>query len=205
MSQLLEKTTDQRIVLQGTWEKFKRLQREFEEISRAKLSYYNGTIEILMPGEDHATFTQVIGYLIVTFLIDRGVSFKPTGDKTQEREGEASAQADQSYWIGQPKSIPDLAIEVVFNTGNAAKLPKYRALGVSEVWFWEDGTLALFHLREKGYERIERSELPELETLDLDLLKRCILIGETDLGRAVHLFRASIFRSLPSTGNHNPT
>ena len=191
MTQTLTKPIDQRTVLQGTWEHFKHLQKGYEEISRAKLSYYNGTIEILMPGEDHATFTQVIGYLIVTFLIDRGIAFKPTGDKTQEREGEVSAQADQSYWIGSLKPIPDLAIEVVFTSGNAAKLPKYRALGVSEVWFWEDGTLALYHLRQDGYQRIDQSELPGLEALDLDLLKRCILIGETDLGRAVQMFRES--------------
>ena len=190
MTQTLTKSTDQRTVLWGTWEHFKHLQKGYEEISRAKLSYYDGTIEILMPGEDHATFTQVIGYLIVTFLIDRGIPFKPTGDKTQEREGEVSAQADQSYWIGQQKPIPDLAIEVVFTSGNAAKLPKYRALGVSEVWFWEDGTLALYHLRQDGYQRIDCSELPGLEALDLDLLKRCILVGETDLGQAVQMFRS---------------
>ena len=189
MTQTFTKSTDQRIVLQGTWEHFKHLQKGYEEISRAKLIYYNGTIEILMPGEDHATFTQVIGYLIVTFLIDRGIPFKPTGDKTQEREGEVSAQADQSYWIGQQKPIPDLAIEVVFTSG-AAKLSKYGALGVSEVWFWEDGTLALYHLRQDGYQRINRSELPGLEALDLDLLKRCILVGETDLGRAVQMLRS---------------
>lgn len=189
MTQLLEKTTDQRTVLQGTWEHFKHLQKGYEEISRAKLSYYDGTIEILMPGEDHATFTHVIGLLISIFLIDIGVVFKPTADKTLAREGEVSAQADQSYWIGQAKPFPDLAIEVVFTSGNASKLPKYRALGVSEVWFWEDGTLALYHLREGGYQRIERSELPGLEDLDLDLLKRCILIGETDLGKALRTFR----------------
>ncbi len=189
MTQLLEKTTDHRTVLQGNWEHFKHLQKGFEEISRAKLSYYDGTIEILMPGEDHATFTQVIGFLINIFFIDKGIAFKPTGDKTQEREGEVSTQADQSYWIGQAKPIPDLAIEVVFTSGNAAKLSKYRALGVSEVWFWEDGTLALYHLRNDDYQRIDRSELPGLEALDLDLLKRCILIGETDLGQAFQMFR----------------
>ncbi|MCY7272211.1 MAG: Uma2 family endonuclease [Phormidesmis sp. CAN_BIN44] len=189
MTQLLEKTTDHRTVLQGTWEHFKHLQKGYAEISRAKLSYYDGTIEIFMPGEDHAVFTHVIGFLLSIYLIDQGIAFKPTGDKTQEREGEVSAQADQSYWMGQSKPIPDLAIEVVFTSGNAAKLAKYRALGVSEVWFWEDGTLALYHLRQDGYQRIDRSELPGLESLDLDLLKRCILIGEADLGQALKMFR----------------
>lgn len=189
MTQLLEKTTDQRTLLRGNWEHFKHLQRGYEEISRAKLAYYNGTIEILMPGEDHAKFTHIIGFLISFFLIDQGIAFSPTGDKTLEREGEVSTQADQSYWIGQAKPIPDLAIEVVFTSGNTAKLPKYRALGVSEVWFWEDGTLALYHLRQDGYQCVDHSELPGLETLDLDLLKRCILIGETDLGQAFRTFR----------------
>ena len=189
MTQLLEKTADRRTVLQGTWEHFKHLQKGYEGISRAKLSYYQGTIEIFMPGEDHSTFTQVIGYLIVTFMIERGIAFKPTGDKTQEREGEVSLQADQSYWVGTPKAIADLAIEVVFTSGSAAKLPKYRALGVAEVWFWEDGTLALYHLKNGEYARIDRSELLGLEDLDLDLLKRCILMGETDLGQAVKVFR----------------
>ncbi|MBW4441129.1 MAG: Uma2 family endonuclease [Plectolyngbya sp. WJT66-NPBG17] len=191
MTQLLTKTTDQRIVLQGNWERFKLIQQGFDATPGAKLSYYEGTIEIFMPGEDHATFAHVIGYLISTFLIDKGIAFKPTGDKTQEREGEASAQADQSYWVERPKSLPDLAIEVVFTSGNASKLAKYRALGVSEVWFWEDGILVLYRLRNGEYERIDRSELPGLEDLDLDRLKRCILIGETDLGEAVRTFRGA--------------
>lgn len=189
MTQLLTKSTDQRIVLQGTWEHFRHIQQGFEETRGVKLSYYQGTIEILMPGEDHATFSHVIGYLISTFLIDKGITFKPTGDKTQEKKREVSAQADQSYWIDRPKPFPDLAIEVIFTSGNASKLARYRALDVPEVWFWQDGTLALYHLRSDGYEQIERSELPGLEDLDLDLLKRCILIGETDLGQATRLFR----------------
>jgi Uma2 family endonuclease len=190
MTQLIEKTTDQRIVLQGTWERFKLIQEGFSETPGVKLSYYEGTIEILMPGEDHATFTHVIGYLISTFLIDQGIAFKPTGDKTQERKGQqVSAQADQSYWIGRPKPIPDLAIEVIFTSSSAAKLAKYQALGVLEVWFWQDGTIAPYHLRAEGYEGIERSELPGLENLDFDLLQRCILIGETDLGQALRVFR----------------
>lgn len=191
MAQLLSKSADQRIVYSDrTWEQFKLIQKGFEDAAGVRLSYYNGTIEILMPGEDHATFAHVIGYLMSTWLIDQGVPFKPTGDKTQEKEGEASAQADQSYWISTPKPIPDLAIEVVFTSGNTSKLGKYRALGVAEVWFWEDGTLALYGLRNGDYERIDRSELPGLENLDLDLLKRCILIGETDLGQAVRLLRS---------------
>jgi len=190
MTQLLQKAIDQRIVLQGTWEKFKLLQQASADSPGVRLSYYNGTIEILMPGEDHEFFAHVIGYLMTTFLLAKGVPFKPTGAKTQEQEGEASAQADQSYCLGGSKPIPDLSIEVVFSSGSN-KLTRYRALGVSEVWFWEDGSLTLHHLRDSGYERIARSELPELEQLDMDLLRRCILMAETDFAAAVQVFQQS--------------
>ena len=191
MAPLLQKTTDQRIVLQGTWEKFKLLQQASEDSPGVRLSYYSGTIEILMPGEDHEFFAHVIGYLLTTFLLKKGLPFKPTGAKTQEQEGEASAQADQSYCLGGSKPIPDLSIEVVFSSGSN-KLARYRALGVPEVWFWEDGSLTLHHLRNSGYERIERSELPALEQLDLDLLRRCILMAETDFAAAVQAFQQSL-------------
>lgn len=87
-----------------------------------------------MPGEDHEFFAHVIGYLLTTFLLEKGIPFKPTGAKTQEQEGQASAQADQSYCIGEAKPIPDLSIEVIFTSGGN-KLARDQTLRVSEVGF----------------------------------------------------------------------
>jgi hypothetical protein len=81
---------------------------------------------------------------------------------------------------------------VVFSSSGPNKLTKYRALGVPEVWFWEDGTLALYHLRADGYEKIQQSELAGLADLDLDLLKRCIILGETDRSGAMRTFMQAI-------------
>lgn len=192
MTQLLNKPTDQRIILSGTWEHFKSIQRGFENTPGAKLYYYEGTIEILMPGEDHEFFSRVINYLVTTFLLKKGIQFKMTGAKTQEKEGYASAQADESYCLGGSKSIPDLSIEVIFTSGNVNKLARYRALGVPEVWFWQDGSLTLHHLRAYGYERIDKSELPGLEQLNIDLLRSCIFMAETDFPSSVETFTASI-------------
>ncbi len=190
MIQLLNKLTDQRIRLQGTWEKFKLIQQGSENAPGVRLAFYNGEIELFMPGEAHEFFSEVIGYLVTTFLLSRGILFKPTGSKTQEKEGEASAQADKSYCIGEAKPIPDLSIEVIFTSGSVAKLARYRVLGVPEVWFWEDGVLTLHHLRADGYEQIDRSELLGLKSLDINLLKRCILIAETDFAEAVQVFQS---------------
>lgn len=192
MAQLLTKTIDQRIVLRGTWEKFKLMQQVSEDSPGVRLAFYNGEIEIFMPGREHEVFGSIIGGLLLIYLAQKGIFFQPTGSMTQEKEGAASAQADQSFCIGSVKHIPDLSIEVIFTSGGESKLELYQALGVPEIWFWQDGVLRLHHLRESGYERIERSELSGLEDLDIDLLKRCILMAETDPGEAVRTFQQGI-------------
>ncbi|HEY9612241.1 Uma2 family endonuclease [Allocoleopsis sp.] len=192
MSPLLNKTTDQRIVHHGTWEQFKFIQKGYNGSPGVRLFYYDGAIEILMPGREHEIFASIIGYLVTTFLTEKGIFFQPTRSMTQEKEGVVSVQADESYCIGSVKPIPDLSIEVVFTSGEISKLERYKALGVPEVWFWADGLLKLYHLRGNSYEPIERSQLAGLSELDLDLLRRCILMAETDAGEAIRAFRQQI-------------
>jgi Uma2 family endonuclease len=192
MPSLLDKATDQRIVHQGTWEQFKFIQKGFDDSRGVRLFYYDETIEILMPGREHELFASIIGYLVTTFLTEQGIFFQPTRSMTQEKEGIVSAQADESYCIESVKAIPDLSIEVVFTSGGIRKLERYKALGVTEVWFWEDGVLKLYHLQNGIYEQIDRSRLPGLSDLNLDLLKRCILMAETDAGEAIRAFRREL-------------
>lgn len=193
MTQLLDKTTDQRIIHHArTWDQFKLIQKGFEDSPGVRLFYYNGTVEILMPGQNHEFFSRFIGYLVMTFLFAKGIRCKPTGSMTQEKEGVSSVQADESYCIGGSKPIPDLSLEVIFASGGVSKLARYQALGVSEVWFWEDGVFALYHLHGSGYKRIERSQLSGLEDLDIALLTRCVLMAETDEIAAVNEFRKAL-------------
>ncbi len=158
-----------------TWEQFKHLQKGFENTRGVRLFYYNGTIEILMPGEAHELFKSIIGFLIETFLFNHAIEFKPTGSMTQEKEGVASAEADESYEIEGFK----LSIEVNFTSSDVSKLERYQALGIHEVWIWEDGVLAVYHLQSGRHEKVNRSLIPALSTINLKVLSECILIGET--------------------------
>lgn len=158
-----------------TWAQFKHLQKGFENSSGVRLFFYDGTIEILMPGEAHELFKSLIGFLLELFLFHREIEFKPTGSMTQEKAGVASAEADESYEIQGFK----LAIEINFTSGYISKLQRYRALEVNEVWIWEDGTLNAYHLQAGDYQSVERSLIPALSTLDLQVMSECILLGET--------------------------
>jgi Uma2 family endonuclease len=184
---------DRRIIHSGlTWEQFELIQQGFAESAGIHLSYYAGTIEIFMLGQDHELFSCMIAALLNLFLASQGTLFFPTGSADQVKQGVAFTQPDQSYCIGARKPIPDLAIEVIFTSGSIAKLDLYRALGTAEVWFWEDGTLKLYRLEAGGYVPIDRSQLQGLQDLDIDLLKRCIMLAETDPGNAIRTFQQAI-------------
>jgi Uma2 family endonuclease len=179
---------DRLVTIQGGWEHFKLIRQGCEASPGVRLFYFDGTIELLMPGRPHEKFSHAIGVLLTLFLARQGVLFIGVGSADQEKEGIASAQPDQSYCIEAEKAVPDLSIEVIFTSGNLAKLKRYQAIGVPEVWLWEDGVLTLYHLRNGGYQRIEQSELPGLTKLDLAVFNRHVLMAETDLGEAVRSF-----------------
>ena len=190
MAYLLDAPTDQRSTFSGiTWERFKLIEQGFSQSPGVRLFYCDGALEIVTVSPEHEIFSRLIGFLIQVFLTELDVDFEPTGSMTQEKEGEASVQADESYCLGRLKTPADLAIEIVFTSGTVGKLDRYQALGVSEVWFWEDGFFSFYHLRDNGYDRIHRSELPHLENLDLELLSRCVLMAQTSKSQAVKLIR----------------
>lgn len=189
MPQVLSPTGDQRVAYPDrSWEQFKLIQKGLEGCPGLRLFYYRGTVEILVPGRDHEFFKSAIAFLLEIFFVEQGIEFYPTGSMDQEREGEAFAQADESYCMGGPKAIPDLAIEVTFTSGSIPKLKRYWLLGVPEVWFWEDGLLSRYHLQKEG----DRSEIAELSSLDIELLSRCVLMAETSRLEAAKAFRRGI-------------
>jgi Putative restriction endonuclease len=170
-----------------SWAQFEHLQKGFDNTRGVKLFYYHGTIEILMPSAAHELFKKIIAILIEVFLLDRKIEFEPTGSMTQKREGAAAAESDESYNIQGSK----LCVEVNFTSGDESKLECYRALDIDEVWFWDDGVLAVYHLQSDGYQKVSRSQIPALAAIDLELMAECILIGETSRIQAVEKFRAA--------------
>ena len=194
MVQLQEQPTqDQRIIQPDrTWEQFALIRQGFANSPGVQLSYYDGILEILMPGREHERVSAVIALLLSLFFIENEIEFEPTGSMDQEKTGEAFVQADQSYCFSGSPAIPDLSIEVVFTSGGINKLVRYQVLGVREVWFWENDALHLYHLREDGYQPIQQSELPALVNLDIELLTRCVILGQTSRLEAVKAFRQGI-------------
>lgn len=186
MTQLLDRLVEQRFIQTGlSWENFKAIQKGFADSPGVRLFYCEGELEILSTSPEHEIVKGNIGYLVEDYMLNLGLEFIATGSFSQEKEAVASAQADESYCFDERKSVPDLAIEVVITSGGPNKLRRYKALGVKEVWFWEDGAIAMHHLEGSEYQEVQQSRF--LPNLDTKRLAQCAVIESRP--QAVKTFR----------------
>ena len=155
-----------------TWADYLRLLEVRGERSTPRLTYVEGTLEIMSPSRTHDEIKSYIGRLVEAWCLERGVEFTPYGSWTLTNEqAERGAEADECYIFGpapKRKKQPDLAIEVIWTSGGVDKLEVYRKLRVREIWIWQEGHIQVHLLRGARYVGSGVSEA--LSGIDLDQL-----------------------------------
>ncbi|MBE9122016.1 Uma2 family endonuclease [Tychonema sp. LEGE 07199] len=179
-AQVLEEVVtlgEQRLILPGyySWEQFEAIESLMANSSGLRITYLDGWIEFMTLGEAHEEIKSILAIFIALYFFEKGINFIPVGSATRRnRAKDVSFEPDESYYIGEKKEHPDLAVEVTMTSGSTNKLAKYLRLRIPEVWFWKNNQLAVYGLRENDYELLSRSDL--LPELDLELLVRCVLM-----------------------------
>jgi Uma2 family endonuclease len=166
---------EQRLLMPGTytWKEFEALEVLLVDSPGLRITYLDGSIEIMTVGEPHEQIKSLIGMFLEAYLIAMEIEFIPVGSATRRSEAKGTSfEPDESYYLDVKKEQPDLAIEVILTSGNLRKLEKYRRFQIPEVWLWEDSQLRVYALGADGYNLVDRSQL--LPNLDLDLLVRCV-------------------------------
>ena len=168
------------------WQQYEAVIAKLENNSHYRVTYLDGVLEIVSPSLRHEKLKKRLATLVEFYLLKKRIKHTPMGSPTvKKRLKRAGAEPDECYCIGEEKSIPDLAIEVVITSGTIDKLETYRRLEVTEVWMWKVNRLTLYHLREEtpskflqthGYEQINLSEL--LPDLNIPLLEQCAMISD---------------------------
>jgi Uma2 family endonuclease len=133
-----------------------------------RVSYFNGVITLVSPSQNHEVIAEVINYLIVAYCEKAQLPYYPMRSTRLVNKPLAGKEPDVSFSFGSRKKLPDLAIEVIFSSGSINDLKKYLALGVSEVWFWQDNQLIFYHLTAGKYIEVAASvSLPDLTSQEL--------------------------------------
>jgi Uma2 family endonuclease len=180
---------EQRFVLHGvSWRDYLVL-RDLLDYPGLRMAYCEGVLELMSPSEKHEDKKKLIARLIEIYAIELDVPLDGKGSTTYRREAKARGlEPDECYFLVPRRGpYPDIALEVIVESGGIDKLAIYRGLGVHEVWFWENENAAfrLFALTDDGYVPVEKSAL--VPGLDFEVL--ATFVNREDQHRAVRDFR----------------
>jgi Uma2 family endonuclease len=160
-----------------SWETLEQLDTDLD-CSGARLIFLDGMVEIMAPpSEAHEEPKKTLAQILEAYMRSQGIRFYGRGSTTIGIKSlGARKEPDESYCLGERQKTPDLVLEIMVTSGGIDLLEIYRRIGVREVWFWEDGVIAIYGLREAEYELLSHSEL--LPALDIYLLEFCTRMAD---------------------------
>ncbi len=160
---------ERHLISRVSWEQYEAVLADLGDSPVYRVTFLDGTLEIMSPSRRHEVSTENIGGLLEAYFEETRTRFWRLGSTTFRRdETSGGTEPDKSYNLGTEKEFPDFAIEVIVTSGGIDKLEVYRRLGVTEVWFFQDDGFAVYRLQGEAYERMATSEL--LAEVDLALL-----------------------------------
>ncbi|MBD1824980.1 Uma2 family endonuclease [Cyanobacteria bacterium FACHB-DQ100] len=160
----------QRVQLQEVnWQEFEAILDELGDKRACRIAYSDGVLEIRMPLPEHEVDKELIGDMVKILLEELDVDNECFGSTTFKRQDLAKGiEPDQCFYIENHAVMvgkrrlnftvdppPDLAIEV--DVTSKTGLEAYQALGVAELWRFEDGQLRISVLQNGKYQDAKSS------------------------------------------------
>lgn len=138
-----------------SWPEFEMILDELGEHRGTRLAYSRGTLEIVAPLPEHEKAKVIIGDLLKTLMDELDMDWESLGSTTCKREDMAvGIEPDDCFYIEHHALMigrdrldlmvdppPDLAIEV--DVTSQTQLSAYEALGVPEIWRYEERKLQI--------------------------------------------------------------
>lgn len=162
-----------------------------------RMTYDEGTLELMSPKRLHENIGSIIGRLIEVYSEEKEIEVISLASITVRRADlKKGYEADESYYVTHASQmlekeelefevdpVPDLVIEVEITRSAIHKLELFAKMGIPEVWRHDGKELEMLRLVEGRYQPIQASvELPGLrrELIETALASRA-KIGETAL------------------------
>lgn len=191
------------------WRSFEKILAELGEHRSARIAYHQGVLDLRMPLPEHERIKVLIGDLLKIILDELNLEWESLGSSTFKNQNmKAGIEPDDCFYIQNYAAIlgknrldlsidpvPDLAIEV--DLTSSTQLNAYEALGVSEIWRYKDGRLAINLFQGGKYIQSATSRalptVPAVELISL-FLARSIDLPMSTVRREFRLYlRANIF------------
>jgi Uma2 family endonuclease len=142
-----------------SWETYERMLEEIGEQPGLRMTYDEGSLEIMTTSSLHEIFKKWLGRLIEMLCFQLSIPHKCGGSFTHKREDLLKGiEPDECYWIQNEAAVrgkkqidlsidppPDLAVEVDVSRSWLDRIAIFAALRIPEVWCF-DGRSLRIHL-----------------------------------------------------------
>lgn len=200
-SNLQEKPlAEKRVTLHNiSWDAYEQILDALGDNRAARLTYYQGMLEIMTPLEEHESANSLVGQLIELLAEELNFNLKSMGSTTLKIPIlQSSPEPDKCYYIQNELLVrgkivdlsvdppPDLILEVDITHTDINKKQMYQDMKVPEFWRY-NGTKLTIYLLEKGeYQESDISATFSLLTKSMvyEFLAQCKTQGETQTKRA---------------------
>ena len=148
---------DQILTITGaTWADY----QQFESDRGYRVAYFNGEITIVSPGINHERIAGVIDRLIIAYCEKYNILDFPFGQTRLNVWGQAGREPDLAYAFDVDKDLPDLAVEVIYSSGDVKTLKSsYQNIGIPELWIWQDHKITFYCLETDKYTVVKFSKM----------------------------------------------
>jgi Uma2 family endonuclease len=176
------------------WEEYEELIEQVGEASALRISFDNGTLQVMTVSPEHERYTRFIDRLVGTLSVRLRLNVLFYGSTTMRRkirgkgnEPDACFYVQNAAAIGNRMQIdfdvdppPDIVVEVDIHHDTRNKFPIYAALCVPEVWRFDGDQFTIHLLEHDDYRQAQSSAaLPMLTSrLMTEQLKKLETDGE---------------------------
>ncbi len=183
------------------WQEFEAILEELGEHRGSRIAYSQGTLEIRMPLPEHEFNKEIIGDMVKILLEELEIDRECFGSTTFKRKSMLQGiEPDNCFYIQNYAQMigkkridltvdppPDLAIEV--DLTSKTQLDAYEALGVPEIWRYENKSLQINVLEDGKYVDSEISRIfPNLPIIEA-ISQYCEQSQTAGTSRTLRLFR----------------
>lgn len=163
-----------------SWQQFQDILQNLGESRSARLSYSQGTLEIMTPLPEHEDNKVVIGDFVKAILEEMDIEFRSLGSTTFENEAMRQAvEPDDCFYIQNEAQIrgkkrlnleidppPELVIEI--DITSRTRFNNYQELGVAELWRYNGKKIEINILQSGRYVQSQTSlNFPNLPIADV--------------------------------------
>lgn len=179
---------DSEIVLRDvTWDDYEALLNDVGEAAGWRVSYQEGEIRVMVLSAKHENYSTLLDGMVRLVSLRRRIKILSFGSMTIKKGKAKGAEPDNCFYIQSAHLIghklkinfdrdppPDVVAEIDIHHKSDDKFALYAALGVPELWLYDEKKMRFYALQGGKYVEIKRSRaLPMLASKTLtDFLNR---------------------------------